>query len=165
MYDRDIFEHNGNRFMFRTDYDDTGETPWDREDGHGIVSEWTRRAKKPGELVLCSDNGSRRYYDFQGTVALAKRDGWDAEPYGGTKGEKAARAAMADFKRLRDWCNDRWSYVGVIVCMVDDDDDVIEDTEQSLWGIESDCDDYLEEVAHELADECAASLFPAKMRA
>jgi hypothetical protein len=155
LYDRDTFEHNGNTFRFRTEYDDTHGAPWVEEDGHGPVSEWTTRAKRPGERVLCRDGRSYRYYDFQQAVALAKRDGWDAEPYRtGSRGETATRAAEADFRRLNAWCEDRWNYVGVIVNLVDDFGDDMEGTEHSLWGIESDAFDYHEVVARELALEC-----------
>jgi hypothetical protein len=167
MYDREIFEHNGNRFMCRIESDDAQGPPWDSEDGHGPVSDWTTRAKRPGEITLVVDHPHKRYYDFQEAVKIAKRDGWDAEPYSDTEtsGQRAAKAAMADYNRMRQWCSDYWGYVGLIVCLVDDDDDPIDDTNASLWGIESDAGDYLDEAARELADECAANLIPAKMRA
>jgi len=156
----DIFEHEGIQFSFRTEHDADHEAPWDAEDGHGPVSEWKRHAfgmgskppKKPGEMILVCDRGSYRTYDFAEAVKIAKRDGWDAEPYGGTKGQKAHRAAMADFDRLRRWCNDQWDYVGVIIEMLDDAGDPMGETE-SLWGVESDAGDYFEEVAQELAAE------------
>lgn len=64
----------------------------------------------------------------------------------------AAAAAMADYDRLRGWCDDQWCYVGVIVT----DDETGES--ESLWGIESDADDYLHEVAAELTAELKASM-------
>ena len=67
----------------------------------------------------------------------------------------AARAARADFERLRDWCLDRWHWCGVVVVMLDDEGDELD--RASLWGIESDAGQYLDEVAAELADELAAS--------
>ncbi len=132
------------------------DAPWDRECGHGSVSQWTTRAKLPGERVLIEDwRGARRYYDFAEAVRIAKRDRWDAPPYGeGTKGQRAARAAEADFKRLRGWCNRDWEYIGVVVSVYRDGEEI--DTHAaSLWGIESDCRDYLQEVANELFDEVA----------
>src|SRR5687768_10976075 len=105
---------NGYELIARIEHDDCQETPWDRECGHGPVTEWTTRAKQPGERVLVEDHGSSRYYDFAEAVRIAKRDGWDAPPYGqGTKGQRATRAAEADFNRLRRWCNGDWEYVGV----------------------------------------------------
>lgn len=132
------------------------DAPWDRECGHGPVSEWTTRAKQLGERVLVEDRrGAKRYYDFAEAVRIAKRDGWNAPPLGeGTKGQRAAHAAEADFNRLRGWCNGDWEYVGIVVSVYRDDEEI--DTHAaSLWGIESDCQDYLREIAGELFDEVA----------
>lgn len=134
------------------DHDTT--PPWEREDGHGPVSEWTSRDKQPGERVLCSDRGNKRFYDFAGAVVIAKRDGWDSEPYGtGTRGQKAARAVERDFERLRRWCNDQWNYVGVVVTV---SREKVELGSASLWGIESDAGDYLTETALELLPDALA---------
>ena len=70
-----------------------------------------------------------------------------------TPRQYAAQAAMRDFDRLRRWCNDDWCYVGVIVapicpCCGEPD----EGRAESLWGIESDCEDYIRDVADDLAD-------------
>jgi hypothetical protein len=124
--------------------DDTLGAPWEEHDGHGVVSEWTRRDKAPGELVLCEDRGKRRFYDFSESVKIARRHGWGAE--GRTPRERAALAALADFRRLRGWCNDDWSWCGVVVDVIRPDGSLVSD---SLWGIESD-GDYWREVAAEL---------------
>lgn len=58
---------------------DTG-APWSEHDGHGPVSEWTTRAKRPGELVLCTSRGRKRYYDFAEACRIARRDGWGWMP-------------------------------------------------------------------------------------
>jgi hypothetical protein len=76
-----------------------------------------------------------------------------------TERQYAAGAALANFKRLKDWCDDRWHYVGCVVTLLDDDDEETGETE-SLWGIESDCDDYLQETARELADQILARVIP-----
>jgi len=71
-----------------------------------------------------------------------------------TPRQYAAEAARRDYERMRQWCNDVWSYVGVIVAPVCPCCDEIDESEsRSLWGIESDAGDYLQEVARELADE------------
>lgn len=154
----DTIEHQG--FMFKVELvpDSDHGAPWDEEDGHGVISAWTTRDKKPGERVLNADRSSKRYYDFAATIEIAKRDGWDAKPYGGTKGEKAARAVEADFQRMRAWCNDQWCYVGIVVTLVNDEGEDMGEPSQSLWGIESDCSDYHKEVARELAEEIIAIL-------
>jgi hypothetical protein len=76
LYDGDTFEHEGLTFKVTFPYDIDCEPPWERSDGHGVVSEWTRRDKHPGEIELCSDRGSKRFYDVQESTRIAKRDGW-----------------------------------------------------------------------------------------
>lgn len=196
----DTFEIDGVTFRARTEYDDSHGAPWDEEDGHGPVSDWTSRGKLPGELVLCEDRGKRRYYDFAETCKIARKEAWGYLPgtlktvllpcgdwrvyvvpkrfadrgkpaleaiatdinaairavYAAhratmTARQYAAAAALADFDRLRRWCDNQWHYVGVIVESLDEDEDVIDSA--SLWGIESDAGDYLDEVAQDLAAE------------
>ena len=126
--------------------DDIGE-PWKKFDGHGPVSGWESRSKRPGELVLNEDHGSKRFYDFAEAVKIARRDGWDTKPYStGTPCERAHRAAMADYENLRDWCNDEWHYIGVIVKVYRNGAEIASD---SLWGIE-DYGDYWQEVARDM---------------
>jgi hypothetical protein len=144
-------EADGFRLVATIHHDDDADAPWKREDGHGDVSEWTRRAKAPGELVLAEDRGSRLYYDFAGAVAKAKAEGWDAPPYGeGSAGERAERAARADFERLRKWCAGHWFYVGLTVTAHKADVQLTGDYDNALWGIESDAGGYLREVANDL---------------
>lgn len=180
--------------------------PWDNEDGHGPVSNWTRRDKLPGELVLYTDDRQiKLFYDYAEACRIARRDEWGVAPYSvtsehGANGlirltghwfdsrnrltdirtdwhdcqnearrelyalhratmtarEYAALAARQDYERLRDWCNDEWCYVGVIVIATDSDGEEI--ASESLWGIESDAGDYLLETANELLAELLPSL-------
>jgi hypothetical protein len=151
LYNGDTFDIDGISFRVSFPPDDTYRIPWEESDGHGPVSEWTRRNKRPGELILSSDRNSRRYYDFAEACKIALRDGWGAKGDDGLTGkQKAAFAARADYEYLRRWCNDQWYSVGVIVTMLDDDGDALP-YEDSVWGIESDCHEYLEETARELA--------------
>ena len=166
-FDGDTFERGGRTFRVNMPYDDCGLTPWEDDCGAGIVSDGTRRDKEPGERELCSDRGSRRFYDFAETTKKAKRDAWGLgeehkaalarklgrEP---TRKQIIAEAVERDFDRIRRWCNDQWQYVGVVVTALDDEDEDVES--QSLWGIESDCEDYIAEVTHEMADELNAQL-------
>ena len=164
----DVIRRNGRTFVVSIVPDSDMGPPWENEDGHGPVSDWTRRAKAPGELILCSDRGSHRYYDFADAIRIAKRDGWGSSPYAlesETKGQKAARAAMADFERLKAWCDDGWHYVGV--CLFELPHDGVERSAQhvadaapfgildhrALWGIESDSPEYHSQVALELVSE------------
>ena len=151
--DRIEAEINGFTVTARVDRDDCMGEPWKEHDGHGPVSDWTSRDKAPGERVLVSDRHSKRYYDYAGAIKIAKRDGWDAPPYGeGTSGEQAARAVEADFKHLSDWCNDEWYWCSVILS-VSKNGVTLDEYAASLGGIESTDRSYLTEVANELLDE------------
>jgi hypothetical protein len=162
LYDNETFERGGEQFHVAFPSDDFGRLPWE-DDGRGLVSDWTSRAKAPGERELCSDRSSRRFYDFAETMKIAKRDGWglgeddkaklaDKLGHAPSRKEIIAEAVERDFEYLRRFCNDQWSYVGVVVTLLDDDGEKT-DKQDSLWGIESDCDDYLESTAYELADK------------
>lgn len=167
MIDGDEFEYNGNRFHLALPFDDVQDAPWEREDRHGPVTEAPRRAnqhgytsKAPGQRYL----GEHWLYDFAEAVRIAKRDGWRApgdEAHIAGDSAKAGwlahRAAEADFKRLSDWCNGRWRYVACVVTLLDDDGDPTDEA-ASLWGIESDAGDYLEEVARIAFDEVTTNL-------
>ena len=153
---------NGLTFRVTHEQDTDHGAPWEACDGHGPVSEWTSRDKLPGELVLNSDGRQCRYYDYAEACRIARRDGWDAPPYKtGTARQRAARAARADFEYLRAWCSDEWTYMGVIVELLDDDGEAVDSA--SLWGIESDAGEYLDEVAAELVDELTSAA-PEKLR-
>lgn len=146
--------HGAMQFRIKWVYDHDSGPPWENEDGHGEVSDWTTRDKRPSEMVLSSDRGMKRFYDFAGAVRLARRDGWNTAPYSwSSKGAQAHAAALADFKYLQHWCNDEWHYCGIVVTLLDADGEP-EDVDASLWGIESEGDDYHEEVIGELIAEC-----------
>lgn len=156
--ERFTFEQGGELYVADVVPDDASRPPWDTEDGHGPVSDWVRRDKRPGELLLAErQGGERRYYDFAGACRIARRDSWgvpDPAP-GATIGEIASRAALADYQRLRGWCSDDWCYVGVVVRAADACPHCA-DT-RSLWSIESDCGEYIRGVAGGLAEELAAT--------
>lgn len=160
--------YSGLTFAVRTEDDTDHGAPWDECDGHGVVSQWTTRSKYPGELVLCEDRGQRRFYDFAASMRIAKRDGWGlsdehkaemAAKLGreATRGEIVAESVRLDYEYLRRWCNDQWRYVGVIVTLLDVEGEQTS-RDASLWGIESDADDYLAEVSRELAQEVAGQV-------
>lgn len=139
----------------RIEADDYNNAPWENDCGHGPVTGWERREKRAGERVLCSDGFSKRFYDFAGAVRIARRDGWGCAGGrlpGETARAYAARAAEADFQRLRAWCNDEWRYVGVVLS-VSRNGVLLERLAASLWGIESDAEDHLAKIAEELLPE------------
>ena len=139
-------------------YDHDCDPPWDREDGHGPVSDWEHRSKRPGEMILNSNRGSHRFYDFAEAVKLARKDGWNTAPYDWpSKGAQAHAAALADFDYLRRFCNDQWHYCGIVVTLLDADGKP-DSVDASLWGIESEGDDYHEEVIEELIAECLSQI-------
>lgn len=148
-YKTETVEHNGHTITLEWHYDPDCEAPWEHEDGHGPVSDWTTRDKAPGELVLHSDRQSYRYYDYAEAMKIARKDGWGLCPEKTailekklgrkpTKGEIRHASVMHDYDYLRRWCNDDWHWCG-FVCE-------IEGTQynESLWGIDSDSQDEFE---------------------
>ncbi|MFU7226440.1 hypothetical protein ACM744_06785 [Pseudomonas aeruginosa] len=61
---------------FEDDYD--AGTPWEMADGHGPVTGWERRNKRPGELVLNSDRGLK---DTGRRLTEAAHNAGDCWPY------------------------------------------------------------------------------------
>jgi hypothetical protein len=164
MHDTIIVD--GLTFRVTLEHDDSHGEPWKEEDGHGPVSDWTTRSKNAGERVLAKDGSHYHYYDYAGAMELAKKDGWGlseeataklAERLGRapTPGEIRAAAVDADFERMRAWCNDEWSYVGVCVQLLDMDGAPVDGYGDSCWGVESD-GDYWKEVAQECAQNVIA---------
>ena len=166
------FRHDGDRVTmpdgwyveFRSEYDQFSEAPWEDSCCHGPVTDWVRRDKHAGERVLCSDSYSKRYYDFAEAMKIAKRDGWGLNPdemakltiklgHAPTKGQIIEAAVEHDFQYLKDWCDDKWHYIGVVVTLYNEDDE--EQDERSLWRVE-DHGDYYQTIASELADELIA---------
>ena len=167
LNDGDTFTHGDLQFIVSFEYDDDATPPWERADGHGPVSDWTSRDKKPGEWVLSSNRGFKHFYDAAEATRIAKRDGWGigkearaelAAKLGRapTKGEVTAEAVRRDFEFLRGWCTDEWHYVGVCVRHVSQDAD--QRYIYALWGIESESADCLTETAHDLAGQCADTI-------
>lgn len=140
--------------------DDNADAPWDSEDGHGPVTDWTRRPKASGEWILSEDHGSHRFYDFAAAVKIARRDGWGAPGDEGMKPvEKAAHAALADFKALKAWCNDDWRYVGIAVTVSRNGVTLTGQYDHAVWGIEANSgsdNSHLGEVAADLMPDALA---------
>jgi hypothetical protein len=161
MLDSFDFTYDGQTFHAEIHFDDYADAPWENSDGHGIVSDWTTRAKRPGEWVLNKDRNSFRYYDAKATLAFAIRDGWGCPGFqteGMTRKQVAAEAVRRDFEYLKAWCNDDWHYVGVCVFPLDDEGNELKSFGHSCWGIESESTDYIKETANELAREALHDL-------
>ena len=170
-YDPTDLKLFGLTFRVQLQRDDQQDPPWERSDGHGVVTDWIGtydrdEADKRGLRVLHVDHGgsAARYYDFGESLKLARKDGWGLNPeeeaklradftqYDGQKLPKhliLERAVQLDYEFIRDWCHDRWEYVGVVVTLPGTN------IERSVWGIESNATEYLAEVACELAGEIA----------
>lgn len=151
------FVHEGVEYLASVYRDDSMGEPWNEHDGHGPVR-WARVSEKgPGERVL---SDASRYemawlYDYAQACSIARRDKWGVSP-GPNPGESvrayAARAAEADYRRMRAWCLDKWHWVGVAVQRIENGSPDGNPFDHALWGIESDSgDEYLREVASELA--------------
>ncbi len=146
---------SGNRFKVAFSYDDY-EAPWEVEDGHGEVSEWTKRDKKPGEVILCKERTTQRYYDMRGAIQKAKTEGWSCDSVlpTDTHGQKAVKAAQADFEYLRAWCSADWWYCCLHVVMLDANGEELQGYDEYLGMVE---DGYTTKY-HGYALECAQDI-------
>jgi hypothetical protein len=132
--------------------------PWKEHDGHGDVTGWLTRAKRPGELVLITDRHASRFYDFATAMVKARAEGWgagtghDIDP-NLSNGERARAAVMADFTRLKAWADGLWCWVGVSVTVSKNGVQLTDDYSHALWGIESDAGAYFATVSEDLAGE------------
>ena len=149
---RDI-EQNGKTYRVEFIADCTMGAPWEEHDGHGVVSDWERRNKKPGEVVIASARGAKRFYDVAETTRIAKRDGWgasDTDTSRLTPAQITALAVQRDMEHMRGWCNGDWDWCGVSVFPLTADGDELRSKTESLWAIESDAGAYFDEVISEL---------------
>lgn len=144
-YQSEQLEQHGVTYRIDRFYDCDMGAPWDEHDGHGVVSDWTTRDKRPSERVLNSDrHGKKRYYDIQATIKKATSEGWGCANLGTklTPKQSIAEAVERDFKYLQDWCNDQWHWMGLEVTEIREDTDGFkyDGYSASLWGIESESD-------------------------
>lgn len=110
---------DGRIFRISIIADDTAGTPWENEDGHGPVSDFTQRPKRPGELYVSGifqrNRPWARFYDFQEACKIARRDGWGVSPHSehvetGANGLRRVHAHHFEGRELRlfvsDWHDD-----------------------------------------------------------
>lgn len=146
------FNRKGVDFVGYVEPDNDGEAPWDMEDGHGPVRVMTHRLdgrKRPGERVIHQDGHTVWLYDWQKACAIARADGWNAEPFDAPN--QIERAVTADFNYLQRWLQGEWHYVGV--CVRRATDSPKDRYNHALWGIESGDRKTITEVMDELADQ------------
>lgn len=160
IHAEDFTTAKGTHYRVRVSYDDFADEPWNYCDGHGPVSEWTTRDKRAGELILAADGRRKMLYNFQEAIKKAKAEGWDAEPYKtGTKGEQAVRAAMADYKYLKSWCDNEWHYAVLHVVLLDSECEELAEYDDYLSGVEFDYGmEYWKEEAANMAEELERTL-------
>ncbi len=150
------FEESGYKFEYEMLAEMDNESPWEHCDGHGPVSEWTRRDKQPGERVLVKDGSLYRYYDYQTATRHALKENWGIQnpPPNATKRQIAALAADADFKRLKAWCKGDWYYQCLKVTLLTIDGEATAEVEY-LGMIESDTEPATLEM---FARECSTDI-------
>lgn len=162
--DKITAEHDGFKLVATIHADDNSDAPWKRDDGHGPVSDWRAKdSKRAGERILNQDGGKARFYDFAKACKIALRDGWGYDgksldqrvQEGMTRRQAAAAAAEHDFKVLKAWCDDEWSYCGIAVTVSRHGVQLVGKYDSALWGIELNYpgakNAYLAEVAEEQA--------------
>jgi len=146
----------GNGYIASVYVDEYADYPWDREDGHVDVEYFNRDV--PRGYTTLRTHG-RGYYAFNTRAAILKasREGWSLDKNSreyARLGEKPSKSAIrwaaieADARRMAEYLNGDWCYVGVSVHKGEDD------FSHALWGIESDSD--VIEVAQELLTQIEA---------
>lgn len=126
-------------------HDDSMGPPWEECAGHGPVSEWTGRDKRPGEWVLVDNGTKKRFYDFQNAMKEARKNWGLSDEHKAeltkklgrtpTSGEIANEAVRRDFNLLKGWCDGEWEYLTILVTLLDPND--CEIGCDSMGGVES----------------------------
>lgn len=166
-YEIETFQHAGRSFIVSLYPDDSGDTPNEREDGHGGVRQISdSESMARGEVFLAhgNDRGYRWVYDFGAALVQASREKWGLsaddlarltsdlgkKP---TRGQIRASTVRADMKYLRGFYSSDWCYVGVAVQIIGAGGEPEGDEfHNAVWGVES-CGDYWREVARDIAGE------------
>ena len=134
---------NGYNFIIVNELDDDI-APWGYCDNEAdLITDWTRRDKKPGEMVLCKDHGHSRFFDYQKACKFALKEQWgsrDSLPTD-TKKQIASKAALNLFNYWRSWFYDEWTYRYVEITLINPDTNQETDFIESCGGIE-DLNDY-----------------------
>lgn len=137
--------------------DDTNTPPWENDCGHGPVSDWIRDHPDdhPEWRVLSRDRSSARYYKWDEAVEQAMRDSWGCSDRLEGESDLAyrMRAVEQDYKFLRGWCDDEWTYVGVDVTIEREGVTLVDEFAHALWGIESCSPEHCTDTANELLSE------------
>lgn len=164
----EIIEVDDRQFLVSVFEDRDASPPWEHEEGHGDIR-YVEDGKPMyrGEVVLHDEHRGRWVYDFGGAIVKAAREKWgiDASRKARliaklgkkpTRSQINAEAVRDDMDRMRGYLTGDWSYVGVCVQIIGPDNSPLGNlASNSVWGIESDGDYWLE-VSIELAQEILA---------
>jgi hypothetical protein len=174
-YENGTFEHKGRTYSYWLHVDGSMRAPWIEHDGHGPVREVTGHIsgdslKRPGERILTTTRWGGWLYDWQEATKIAKRDRWGISPEhvailaknmgrAPTRKEIIRAAVQADFEYLQGWLNDEWHWCWLEVrhSYMTAEKQWLEDWE-TLSGLQSDDDKYLDECRRQLADQIASRL-------
>ncbi len=144
---------NGYEFKIINELDDEF-TPWEFCDNEAdLITDWTRRDKKPGEMVLCKDHGYNRFFDYQKACKFALKEQWGSRNSlpTDTKKQIASKAALNLFNYWRSWCHDEWAYRYISITLIDPDTNLETDFMDSCGCIE-DLNNYDQDWINENAD-------------
>lgn len=156
----------GHTLRAKLEYDEGHEAPWIEYHCLAKPESLGRRYRASyderlvdGELsghVRMDTRHETFYYPFADALARARAE---QREYAGKIGRaeiesRAISTVQSERKFFARYLREDWAYVGVVVELVNDDEDVI--ASESLWGIESDADEHLTETANDLAREVLA---------
>lgn len=151
---------NGWKLVFTIEHDSDCGPPEKEWEGHG-PTEWVHRSLEDWESdwVLCWDGHSKLLYDVREARRIAKRDGWCMAK----TDTEIAEAVKSDFNHLFGYYNEHWWYVGITVELQDENGDTLD--EDSCWGYESNCMDYITSEARSWAAHMVRKHLPAWKKA
>ena len=142
------FEHevDGKTYTVEYHYDLDSGGPWENQDFYTENIEtydpqwYERGSKSPGEVLLTDyRNNVGVRYDFADAVRKVRES--DVVPEEGeTIGQLAERHVKREIQLIRDFLNDNWQYIGVVVRKAGTCRHCAET--QSIWGVSHGCDQY-----------------------
>lgn len=151
-------EHRGLTFRVELEADQGHPVPWEDGDGRGVVVDRRERERLIEDMDAprdrfrpMGDQGHDLYFDWEATRAKAAEESWGVTPEkaaGLTQDQILDAAVEQEYEFLRGYCTGAWSYIGIVVSL-----QAFPDATRSVWGIESDDEALLIEVAQDLAEE------------